>query len=457
MIKNSAVVNFFHSGPLVKQWLSAPQAGYVQAKFKFDANLGSDVMIGIDQEWFEGTNNPIHVSGGDWMALITVTRDGLLQFPYSLPENLAGAPSEATTWASIDLNVTLKPDTWYTITSIADFGSRRYGSIGIEGEGVNVNVDLSEYALDYPNQLPFDDPILTNYVFALNSNADEADNARVLFDDVQGGIILDGEIHSLFVEDFESASLINKIPDTVADGTFITKNIQEGVWYLENPEASLQITNKDSFSGVFSLEANADLLMQAVDDEVSQTPVLDVIEGDASSNVLKGTHEQDLLYGYEGDDFLYGRKDDDVLIAGEGRDVLRGNAGGDFLYGEAGSDKLYGGSGDDYLKGGLGADLLKGGKGADIYDLTDSGTSVDKIKGFEVKDDLIFIGDVLEAYDPNDSSIYDFVSVHSTSRNNHYEMTISAPGEDALTAKVITSDKLSEADIIYQDGYLLFS
>ncbi|NIX78194.1 cadherin domain-containing protein [Microvirga terricola] len=69
----------------------------------------------------------------------------------------------------------------------------------------------------------------------------------------------------------------------------------------------------------------------------------------------------------------------------------------DYLVGGSGKDSFDGSAGNDTLNGGLGNDTLKGGAGKDafVFNTKLGKTNVDKIVGFNVKDDTIFLDNAI--------------------------------------------------------------
>ena len=67
----SAVVAFApdQEGP-VADWLEDPGLAFVEAWAYVPPDLADAVLFGIDHEFIEGKPDPIHVPGGDWMALV---------------------------------------------------------------------------------------------------------------------------------------------------------------------------------------------------------------------------------------------------------------------------------------------------------------------------------------------------------------------------------------------------
>ena len=141
----SGTVMFIHSSPVVQEWLQQPKNSYIQAYFLFPSDFASDIIFGIDQEMIEGVDDPIRFPGADWMALVGLTRDGVLSIPVGTSDSLNGTPSDASVWEFIDLGVSLQPGTWYFMKEEANFKTRRFESFTLLGPDVNISIDLSDY------------------------------------------------------------------------------------------------------------------------------------------------------------------------------------------------------------------------------------------------------------------------------------------------------------------------
>ena len=90
--------------------------------------------------------------------------------------------------------------------------------------------------------------------------------------------------------------------------------------------------------------------------------------------------------------------------------------------GEAGADTLRGGDGSDLLDGGLGADALIGGTGEDTFRFSTAlgDGNVDKIKDFDLADDLIVLdSSVFEELDIGALSMAEF---HSSTRGVAHDL-----------------------------------
>jgi hypothetical protein len=126
-----------------------------------------------------------------------------------------------------------------------------------------------------------------------------------------------------------------------------------------------------------------------------------ICEGTNHNDKIIGINGPETIYGFDGRDYiqgfsdadvLYGGKGDDTIQGGEGSDTIFGQDGNDFLFGDSGTNlvfggggnALYGGKGDDHLYGGSDSDVLDGGPGHDVFDC---GEGVDRIVGFDPKED----------------------------------------------------------------------
>jgi len=259
----SASVAFAYQGEVLTNYLANPKRAAVSGYFWFEEDLGDDVIFGLDIEWLEGVNNPVHVSGGDWMGLAGVTRKGILWFPIGSPVNRDGIPTDTDTWEIRDLGFDLSPNTWYQMTIIVDFELREFVSVTLEGANLNTTVDISGFALEYPNYAPFDEPSLTFYTFALRGKEfapTPLDNAVVYFDDISGAIEIDSEWTTVFANGFEDQSQIEDIPVQLPVSPMA--DIQEDFWYFENENAIIDIQEQFVRSGSKAMRCNADLTLE---------------------------------------------------------------------------------------------------------------------------------------------------------------------------------------------------
>ncbi len=92
------------------------------------------------------------------------------------------------------------------------------------------------------------------------------------------------------------------------------------------------------------------------DDDLTGTPLADVVVLGAGSDKFRGLGGNDVICGEGGRDVVFG---------GDGNDVLVGAGGGDRLVGGAGDDQVAGGKGKDELVGGADEDLVRGGPAPD--------------------------------------------------------------------------------------------
>jgi len=254
----SGTVLFVHSSPSVQHWLQEPKKSFVQAYFMFPTDFASDIIFGIDQEFIEGVDNPIHFRGADWMALVGLTRSGMLNIPVGTEESLNGTPSDASVWEIIDLDIELQPNTWYLMRETADFLSRRFESFTLTGPNVNITIDLSEFYVDYPNYISIDNRSLTYYVYAIRmSPYVQPGSTGIYFDDVTAGIETSDGYEVIFSEGFELQSEIPDLPITLPVTPL--DDIKELYWYKENEDAIVQIVSDTVRSGEYSCLCNATL------------------------------------------------------------------------------------------------------------------------------------------------------------------------------------------------------
>lgn len=256
----SISIAFGYSDEKIQSFLEQPTKAYISAYLQFPEDLGNDVIFGLDLEWAEGVDNPIHFAGADWMSLAGITRDGVLQFPIGSPENLAGTPTPTVKWETRDLDVNLEPNTWYKMTITSDFEKREFHSFQIEGNDINITEDISGYALEYPNYVPYDKPFLTFYTLALRAKEFAPNNegsAKVYFDDIEAGILVNDSYEIIFSNGFEDQAEIGEIPFIGPVNQL--EIVNENYWFYENDDAKLKISNSKSRTGEKSMECNASL------------------------------------------------------------------------------------------------------------------------------------------------------------------------------------------------------
>lgn len=239
----SGAVAFATSPAPLRHFLEKPGPAYVQAYMRFGADMPDDVIIAIDHEFLEGIEQPLFVSGGDWMAFVGVQRGGAVWVAAGTDKQTKdGVPSNDRDWKIFDLKTRLEPDTWYRLRIEADFGKRRFKSFTIDGGGLTRTFDLSAYALDYPNHMPFSARAMTYFVVAMRSRAmmRSTGTPRVYFDDVEGGVQgSDGKWVKVFSDGFEKQATVGRQPLTspvVELGSYA-----EGKWYLERDESLIRI------------------------------------------------------------------------------------------------------------------------------------------------------------------------------------------------------------------------
>ena len=259
----SAAVAFAYEGQELTEFLNSPERAYISGYFYFEPSLADDIVFGLDIEWFEGVDNPIHFEGADWMALAGVQRTGILWVRYGASENLTGTPTINENWEIRDLGQELLPNNWYQMTITADFGIREFISVRLVGGNLDAEIDLRGLPLDYPNYIPFDKPSLTYYTHALRSRNFSPDNeggTKVYFDDLELGLTTNTGNLVLFRNGYESQSQIQVIP--LASPVIPMDNITENLWYFENDNAKVSITSELARTGQRAMLCNADLVIE---------------------------------------------------------------------------------------------------------------------------------------------------------------------------------------------------
>ena len=238
----SAAVTIVNKGEAIQSFLRTPGIAYVQAYVRFGLDLADDVIMAVDQEFLEGVDDPIWVSGGDWMAFVGVQRSGTVWVAAGTEKTLAGSPSSDRDWKILNLGSRLQPDTWYRFRLEADFGKRHFRSFLVEGPGISKSFDLSQYPLDYPNYAPFSGRAMTYYVVGMRGRGLMKDRGTplVYFDDVEAAVKApDGRWVKTFVDSFEGQNAVGAQPLTypVVD----LAGYQPQMWYLERDEALVRI------------------------------------------------------------------------------------------------------------------------------------------------------------------------------------------------------------------------
>ena len=257
----SASVAFSYSGDETQRFLEAPSLAYVSGYFYFEEDLAEDIIFGLDIEFLEGLENPLRFEGADWMALAGFDRTGRLWFPIGYPQNLEGTPTDTDNWIVQDFGVELQANNWYKMTITCDYDALEFVSVRLEGENVDKTLSIQGNPLEYPNYAPFDRASLTAYTFALRGREFAPNNQGgfdVYFDDIEMGIqTASGNFESIFNSGFEAQATVNEIP--INSIPIALQDLNENLWYLENEEAKLLVTDKVARSGRYSLECKADL------------------------------------------------------------------------------------------------------------------------------------------------------------------------------------------------------
>lgn len=242
----SAAVAFIPETPELFSFLERPGLAYAQGYLRFPSGMKDDVIMFLDIEMIEGLSLPQWVSGGDWMAYVGVQRTGAVWVTAGTDSTMKGTPSQDRKWEIRSLDQELKPDTWYFVRVIADFGARHFVRFEIEGGGLSKIIDLSELTLDYPNHMPFERGGLIVIPGAMRGRGmmKEEGVPVVYFDDIEAGIILeDGTRKALFTDGFETQDTLVSQPITLP--TIKLDNYTFGYWYKERDESLFSFEAQD--------------------------------------------------------------------------------------------------------------------------------------------------------------------------------------------------------------------
>lgn len=238
----SALVGFSRAGKTA-DFVRRPGISCVESYFYFEDELKDDVIFGVDQEFIEGSKAPLYVKGGDWMAFVGLQRTGTVWVATGTEATMSGKPSQTRKWEILNLGSKLRPDTWYRIRCRADFGTRHFVDMQVEGPGLSKTLDLSRYKLDYPNFMPFDGAAMTYYVHAMRGRSmmKEEGKPLVYFDDLQGSLAPKGEnsFSQVFFNDCETQQKVFKQP--VSGPPIKLENYKDGLLYFERDEAKAEL------------------------------------------------------------------------------------------------------------------------------------------------------------------------------------------------------------------------
>ncbi|MBI4245283.1 MAG: hypothetical protein HY606_14430 [Planctomycetes bacterium] len=295
---NSATVAFVYSNDKLQSFFQNPTRAYISGYFYFEDDLAADIIFGLDLEWMEGIDKPVHFSGADWMCLAGISRYGVLSFPTGSPEDVKGKSTSPEKWATKDLKINLQPKKWYKMRIEADFSKLEFISFSVQGNGINITENISGNRLTYPNYVPFDRPSLSFYTFALRSKEFSPmndGNAKIYFDDIEGGIYNGSDYDIIFSNGFEDQTKISIVPVSLPVSPI--QDISEKLWYHENEDAKIKITDVHCRSGSKSILCDADLTKTKLERKVnsgdSEEDWLTVETKHLYIHYKKGTHAEE--------------------------------------------------------------------------------------------------------------------------------------------------------------------
>ncbi|MBS1994313.1 MAG: hypothetical protein JSS83_27565 [Cyanobacteria bacterium SZAS LIN-3] len=256
----NACVSLVSKGKEMEAFLAKPSISFVETYFRFEDSLKDDVIFGVDQESIEGVEHPVYIKGGDWMAIIGLQRTGAVWVACGTEATQKGIPSKDRTWKILTTGQAFQPGVWYHIKCYADYSTRHFRNLEIDGPGLKKSFDLSACTVDYPNYMPFDKRAMSYYAYSMRSRTmmKERGKPLVYFDDLRGGVIEGGRECVVFQTDFENQSKIGEQPVTLP--VIKLDNYTQGKLYLERPESRFRIeTSATAHSGTHVGVSDSDL------------------------------------------------------------------------------------------------------------------------------------------------------------------------------------------------------
>ena len=129
-----------------------------------------------------------------------------------------------------------------------------------------------------------------------------------------------------------------------------------------------------------------------------------VISGGDGNDTINASAMQDAtIFGGTGDDNITGSPVADLIYGGSGNDIILGLAGADTIYGDEGNDTITGGTGNDQIFGGAGSDrnIWNNGDNTDVFE-GDDGVDVQIVNGATAAGDVFVLrtktGDASRAF-----------------------------------------------------------
>lgn len=180
----------------------------------------------------------------------------------------------------------------------------------------------------------------------------------------------------------------------------------------------------------------------------------DIVRGGKGNDIIDAGLGKDRINGGQGNDIIRGRRGRDVIRGSNGNDIIQGQKSVDNLLGGNGDDTITGGQGDDLITGGRGKDLLNGRGGADQFIYRNFNERNDRIRGFEVRRDLIVIGQIFSGDNyPSSRPFADYVRLFRSGSNTIVRVDtngIAAGGFQALTRlDNIAPSSLSASNFVF--------
>ena len=248
VVRNSSTLAFSTEGPLAEGFLAEPGLAAVEAWFRFGDDLAENVYFGVDQEFVGGVDDPTRFPNEDFVALVGVTRGGIVVAMRGGPDAADGVVDDPLTWEPRLLGRELAPDVWHHVRVEADFAALEYVRMVVESPDEETVIDLSGVPLAYPNAIPVDGRAMTWYAYAMaNELPRGGTGTEVVIDDAAGYLWADGDWRQAYVEGFDREVALRDVPFTFP--VMPLSRVEDGVLYRENEGALLRFAPSEGRTG----------------------------------------------------------------------------------------------------------------------------------------------------------------------------------------------------------------
>ncbi|MEM9447471.1 MAG: Ig-like domain-containing protein [Cyanobacteria bacterium P01_E01_bin.6] len=178
------------------------------------------------------------------------------------------------------------------------------------------------------------------------------------------------------------------------------------------------------------------------EDSVRGSNDRDIMSGRGGNDRLRGRGGNDKIRGGAGKDKISGGKGNDQISGGKDNDTLTGRGGDDRIVGNGGNDSMRGGGGDDLLFGKKGRDSMNGGKGEDTFLFRRLAAEGDKIRQFNVEDDVIDVRGIFNktefSGDNRFARFREFIDLVQVGANTEVQIDADGSGSGTEMIKLVT-------------------